>query len=317
MPADRQLMALAADQHGVLTMEQLRRVLGDAAIRKRVQRGALTRVHAGVFAVAGAPSTWQQRLVAACLSRAGTVVSHWAAAELWQLGARRPTHPIVTFDATKGARRHRLRRVEVHESAFLDGPHVATLRGIPVTSAARTALDLTAFAAPRTVARYVDEGMRRGVIEIPQLVEVFEDLDTRGRWKSTVMRAIIERRLEGFDPGDSDEEVDIVQVLVDAGLPRPAQQHEVILDGRRHELDVSYPDLMIDIEFDGFGFHRPRLPFDEERARQNRLVNHDWTILRFTTANSPDDIVATVRTARARAIRKSGGAPPDERATGP
>jgi hypothetical protein len=296
---------LAASQHGLLTGEQLRRWMSDAAVRQRVARGQLIRVHPAVYAVPGAPWTWRQRLLAACLTRPGTVVSHWAAAELWQLGAHRPSRVIVTFDARAPVRRLRIDRVEVHESRFLDGVHVGVIDGIPVTSAARTALDLSGFAAPRTVARYVDEGLRRGHSSIPQLVAVFDDLATRGRRRSTVMRTIVERRLEGFHPGDSDAEVDVVQAILDAGLPRPVQQHEVVVRDRTYRLDVCYPDLKIDIEFDSFDFHRPRGPFDEDRQRERRLVLTGWTVVRYTSADTAAEIAATVREAIELARRRS------------
>jgi hypothetical protein len=294
----------AAEQHGLLTLDQLRKEWSDAVIRKRVQRGALARERIGVYRIAGAPKTWRQRQLGACLVADGVVASSWAAAHLWGLEVRRPVKPIITAPVLPGTR-PRITDVEVHESRVLGGVHVGMRDHIPVTSPARTVCDLTAVASPRTVARLVDEALRRRLLRFDDLSAVFDDLATRGRRRSTVMREIIERRHEGFDPGDSHTEVDLVQWLVEAGLPAPTQQHPIVLDGILHHLDVCYPELRIDIEFDGFGVHRERLAFDEDRARQNALVAIGWTVLRFTTAHPRERVVATVR----RTIERIAGAP--------
>jgi very-short-patch-repair endonuclease len=291
----RDIDRTAAEQHALLTLDQLRKVWTDAAISKRSQRGLLLREHRGVYRLPGAPRTWEQRVMAACLARDGAVASRWAAAHLWGLEVRRPHQPIVTFPALGHGRRLRLRGVEAHESRVLDGLHVDVRDRIPVTSVARTVCDLTAVASPRTVARLADEALRRRLLRFDDLCAVFDDLATRGRRRSTVMREIIELRREGFDPGDSHTEVDLVQWLLEAGLAKPVQQHPIVLDGVLHHLDICYPALRINIEFDGFGTHRERLVFDDERARQNALSESGWTILRFTTRHARAQVVASVR----------------------
>src|SRR5256714_7452660 len=61
-------MALAARQPGVITRGQMRRAgLTEASIRWRVGTGTLELVVTGVYRVAGATRSWEQRLAGACL----------------------------------------------------------------------------------------------------------------------------------------------------------------------------------------------------------------------------------------------------------
>ena len=67
------------------------------------------------------------------------------------------------------------------------------------------------------------------------------------------------------------------------------------VSGRVYFLDLAYPDVKLDIEVDGFDFHRTRTVFDADRVRQNDLVRVDWTVLRFTSRSAPEEIVSAVR----------------------
>jgi hypothetical protein len=295
---------LAARQHALLSVEQARRWMSQAAIDKRVVRGALERPRRGVLRVPGSPDTWEQRQMAAVLAAgAGAVASRWSAAAAWGLDVRRPHEPIVTVPMRSPERRCRLQGVEVHETTTTGGIHVGVVGGIPVTSVGRTLCDLTACASPRFVAKRVDEALRRSLVDLPVLRAVFDDLTTRGRRRSTVMREILERRTEGYVPATTDLEVELDEILVAQGLPRPVPQHPVWTPRMTYRVDFVYPDHRIALEADGFGPHAGRLAFDEDRERQNDIVTVGWTVLRYTSGTSPERFGASVRRARERAER--------------
>src|SRR5438132_2596682 len=81
---DKRVAAIAAKQHGVFTRVQARRCdAADGAIRWRLRAGRWERLHPSVYRLAGAPKTWRQQAMAACLflgPRAAS--SHRAAAVL-------------------------------------------------------------------------------------------------------------------------------------------------------------------------------------------------------------------------------------------
>lgn len=66
------------------------------------------------------------------------------------------------------------------------------------------------------------------------------------------------------------------------------------------ELDFALPGLCIAIEVDGRAFHSDRSSFEYDRNRQNWLVAHGWSVLRFTwdtIIGNPEEIISVLRAA--------------------
>ena len=84
----------------------------------------------------------------------GAVLSHASAAALWELRASAATKTDVTVPGT-GGRRERP-RVRIHRAPNLDG-QTTTHDGIPVTTAARTILDLAATLQRRRLERLLEQ----------------------------------------------------------------------------------------------------------------------------------------------------------------
>ena len=77
---------MAARQHGLVTHEQASAAgLTHHQVRHLVDRGHWQRRGVGLFAAGGAPHTWEQDVMAACLVSGG-VASHECAARLLDLG---------------------------------------------------------------------------------------------------------------------------------------------------------------------------------------------------------------------------------------
>jgi hypothetical protein len=258
--------------------------------------GDLELIRTGVFRVGGAPETWEQLLFAAVLAGGpGAAASYRSAAWLWRLpGFERPD----TFEITvPRARRARLPGVRVHDTTVKGRAHAMRIGGIPVTTPARTLCDVTWGAPPWVVERAVDDALRRKLVTLEQLKKVFLELATKGRRRSRIMRAILEARLPGFDPGGSDPEIKILQWIVASGLPRPRQQYRVRIHGKTYKPDLAYPDLKIAIEYDGWDVHSPRTSFDGDRERDMDLEDEDWRVLHFTSKSSRRSVVDRVRKA--------------------
>ena len=76
--------------------------------------------------------------------------------------------------------------------------------------------------------------------------------------------------------------------------------HEVRVEGRRHFIDIAFPQQMLAVEIDGRFHEDDRDVFEEDRFRQNALVRAGWRVLRFTYAmlvQSPEYVVALIRAA--------------------
>lgn len=139
---DLELARLAANQHGVVSVKQLRAIgIGSDAISRRVRSGRLHRVHRGVYAVGHPRLSDQGRCMAAVLAcGAGAVLSHRSAAALWDMlyTLRGATDVTVPRSGGPTARKG----IHLHRSTSLHPAHTTLRMGIAVTTPARTLSDL-------------------------------------------------------------------------------------------------------------------------------------------------------------------------------
>jgi very-short-patch-repair endonuclease len=299
------LAPTARRQHGLVTTGQALEHLSHGQLDWLRSNARLEPVRRGVYRMAGTPESWIQQLMAACLARPGSYASFRAAAALWRLEDFAPDVLEITVP---GSSRARLDGVIVHESQVVGAAHVTKRRGVPVSSMARTLCDLTAVVSEKwRVERAVDEALRRKLVTLRALRAVADDLAGRGRSRCTVTREILEHRTPGYQPGESEPEKRIADLLVRAGLPEPKRQHWVAVAGRRYRVDLAYPEHGIAIEYDGWDHHKGRQSFDQDRARANDLVVSGLTVLRFTSRSADQVIVDTVSAAIDRA---SSSTPP-------
>src|SRR5258708_5677602 len=115
--AARQVAAVAAERHGVFSRAQARACgMSLATIDRRLTSGVWERLYPGVYRLAGAPATWQQALLAACLALgADAVVSHRAAAALWLF----PGFAQRGIELSVPRGRWRMRGLKVHRPVSL------------------------------------------------------------------------------------------------------------------------------------------------------------------------------------------------------
>lgn len=185
----------------------------------------------------------------------------------------------------------------MHDTQVRGPRHFTHLGPIPVTTPARTLCDTTAYSPPWLVERGTDDALRRKLMTLRALMRVFLDLATQGRRRSTIMRAVLDDRLPGFQPGDSQPEVRLTRWLTSAGLPKPVQQHRVRIGNKTYRMDLAYSAEKIDIEYDGWETHRVRSTFDADRERDQILELDGWLVLRFTSRHGRATVVERVATA--------------------
>src|SRR4051812_19124047 len=101
---DREIGRLASRQHGVVSRVQLRALgLSDDAIDRRLAAGRLHAVHRGVYAVGHSVLARRGLWLAAVLACGpGAVLSHAAAAALWELRAFGGVRTDVTVPGSGG-----------------------------------------------------------------------------------------------------------------------------------------------------------------------------------------------------------------------
>lgn len=290
------LAAIAATQHGLFTRRQaLEAGLSYDALRNGVAAGRWTQIHRGIFRIAGAPSTWQQRILGDCLAMGEkTVVSHLCAAAHWNLPdfKRGATHLIVP----RGTRRPKDSRIVVHRFRDLPAADVTMHKQIPVTSVARTLIDIMPMAPSSVLQDALDAGLHRRIVSLEWLSWRLDQVGGKGRAGVTHLRSLIEER-RGKPPSESPLESRFLRLLRRADLPLPERQHRLKLGSRSVRIDFAYPEFRIAIEVDSFEHHSSRRSFDRDRSRLNLLTAAGWRCLLVTDADikEPDAILGQLR----------------------
>ena len=281
---DHAVAALAARQHGVVSRLQLSALgLSRAAIETRVRTGRLHRVHRGVFAVGHRRLTRSGQLMAAVLACGeGAVISHRSAAALWGLTREAPVR-VDVLRATAGGRPHpgiafhRTRRLLDHERTQVDG--------IPVTSIARTLLDLTDVAR---VDRAVAQADRLGLLDAAAVQRAIADNPGR-RGAKRLLAAIDVPVLTRSELEDA-----FLGLVRRANLPEPLVNQRVA----GLEVDFHWPDHRLVVETDGATYHRSRAAQERDRDREAILARAGVRTHRFThrqVVRDPRDVEETLR----------------------
>lgn len=300
MHIDGALAGLARRQHGLISTGQAAALGVDRrALWRRGKTGALDHIRRGVWRIAGAPRTWEQHALAAVLAGGpDTVLSHGAAARLWGLEPFTRA-PVEVCEARP--RSSSLDGVRSHHSVVFDEDR-SLHRGIPITSPARTLIDLAGRLSTAALGRLVDEAVRRDLLTIEDLARCAERLRPAPGRPMRRVRAVLAVRLGGFGVGESPLEDRIGRLLQHrARLDGLVRQFPVHLGGRRFRLDFAQPELLIAHEVDGWKYHGSRSAFSADRERANRLIAAGWTVLRYTADMSDHEIVAVALATQARA----------------
>ena len=286
------MIAFAGRQHGVVSWEQLVRAGVSAGwSQHRLKRGWLRRLHRGVYLVGPLESPYSRMMAAALAAGPGALISHYPAAVIWDV---RP--PIDgPIDVTIPDRKARNRPGIIVHTARLHPKDITRRHGIPVTSAARTVLDLAATAPLHDVERAVNEALVQHRVSTHSLNEQFSRYPTH-RGRATLREAMRpEPKLTR-----SEAERRAVALIRAARLPAPKVNAR--LGG--WEVDLVWPDSKLIVEIDGYAFHSTRRSFERDRRKDRDLQALGYTILRFTwreLTDEPEAVVAAI--SRALALR--------------
>jgi hypothetical protein len=294
------LADIAGRQFGVVELAQLRQFMTIRQVRGLVAKGVLVRLHRGVFRFAGATPTFRQRAMAACLAIGGDVaISYLAAARLWGVsdwsGPLDLTIPPTRRSAVGGC---------VHRQPLPPGD-VTRRWGIPLTTPARTVLDLSTRLPGKAIGALTDELIRTRHMTMSDLSRRLESGEPLARLNRANIGLILhETDLRGGSrPGASVREDWVFDAIARGGLPLPARNVLVDVGGVVRELDLAYLKWKIGVEYDGWGVHGDRTHFHSDRDKVALLQLAGWIILQVTSRWTPELVVARV----SHAIALRGG----------
>ncbi len=247
---------------------------------RRVESGMWEQVYRDVFRSTAFAETHEQRLLAAALAAGPDgAISHRAATTFW--GVDRFDTRLVEL-AVPAHRHPRLHDVVLHRIADLAPADITMVGPLPVTTRARTLVDLGAVSRPWLLSRALEQWLREGHITIAEIRTSLDAVARPGRSGAGVLRAILDSRALGFEASDSPAEVVLAEALRAQGAPPPVYHHQIRVGHEVFEVDFAYPEVMLAIEVDGYGPHVDPDQHDEDCRRQNLITDVGYLLRRFS-----------------------------------
>ena len=259
---------MATRAHGIVDWWELR-VAGISAteVRGRVRKGALIREFPGVYRVGHrAPSVESHYLAAVRACGKGAVLSGRAAAYVWGLIKGSVPNPEVTARTERRIEGIKTRRARAAVEA-------TTWRGIPVTSVARTLVDLAAVLSADDLARACHEaGVRYRTTPRDVEAVLAKRPNTKGAGAlREVLRGEVRVTLSKLERA-------FLRRLEQAGLPLP--QTNRVAGGRR--VDCRWPEHRLTVELDGYRYHHSRHAWEQDRRREREAHQRGDDFRRYT-----------------------------------
>jgi len=267
--AEGVVIALARAQHGVISSAQLAAAgLSARWSEHRVSCGWLRRLHRGIYLVGPLEAEHSLAMAATLACGPTAVLGCYPAAVVWDWRppAEGPMHVIVGRD-----RRDRP-GIQIHR-ATLHPQDITRCHGIPVTSAARTLLDLAATSTTRELELALNEAFLQRRVSTHSLNAQFQRYPHH---RGTT--ALKEARQIGPKLTRSEAERLMLTLIDQAGLPTP--ETNVRLAG--YEVDLLWPDHNLILEIDGYAFHSTRRSFERDRRRDQTLIAAGYRVMRVT-----------------------------------
>jgi very-short-patch-repair endonuclease len=287
---DELLAALAELQYGVVARWQLTLLgYGKDAIQVRIDSGLLKPMHVGVYAVGHTKLTRNGYFLAAVLAFGPrAVLSHRSAGVLWDLLTSRQIKADVTTHVS--GQRH-ARRIKAHRTRHLHPEDVTIKDGIPVTSVARTILDLAAILGPDRLRDVIDDAVRRELFDLAALERAMAR--TPRRKGVPKLTAILADYRGAPDLRSKFEKRFRHRIRATTGLPEPL--YNVQIAGYR--ADVYFPDYKLVIELDSRHFHLTPRAFEADAVRDTARLKQKIGTLRITDKrfySEPDAVIEDV-----------------------
>jgi very-short-patch-repair endonuclease len=267
--------ALATRQHGVISHAQLMGLGFDEQwIERRLWERRLVPVQRNVYAVGhrrlSVRSPWWSALLA---YGSGAVLSHHTAAVLWGFRRSRPGPVHVTAPSGRQGIERR-KGIWVHRCKLV-AEDMTTRDGFPITTVARTLLDLAEAVSYEELKGAAEEADRLKLLRLREL----EAVCGRGHGRRALrpVRQLL-ADLGAPDEGRSPLELRFVRFLREHRLPAPIQ-NVLILD---HEVDALWPAAKLIVELDSWEHHGHRAAFERDRARDPKLLLAGYRTIRVT-----------------------------------
>lgn len=288
------VLRLFNGQFGVARVQQLLELgIAWSTITRAQARGVFEGVLPGVIRLPGAPTTFEQMVMAALLQAAPDgYASGLTAARIRGIPglARMPIH-ITVPRRPPGQRSHSHQRtplpswVDRSESNWHDQDLVELIGAFRVERADSMLFTIAAELDAFPFERIAEKAWHLKIVD-PATMRVYIDTYRR-RGRAGVRR--VEEWLDNVGPRtraiQSNFETDMLHAVRRAGLPEPRKQHFVMLPGGipRH-LDLAWPDIKLAVEPGHTVWHDGELAVARDAEVDHLCGQIGWYVMRFTEA---------------------------------
>lgn len=306
----RRILEVSGGRDGLLT----RADLSDLEITKRqLQRlrgaGVVRLVTPNVFVVGTAQLTWARSLRVG-LAEAGPTAALGFGAGLAWWEAPRIGQGAVEVVVPRWARVPSRTIGRVHRSRDLPPSVVTNHQGLPVTTPARTVLDMATRLGPSVLDEIVQDLCRRQLVTIAELHEHLATWRRPGRHGVRRMADLLDG-LDELADTESWLEARFLRLLDEHGLPRPRTQVEIEVEGHRYRVDTLWDDVGLIVELNGYATHGTRAETSYDAERATLLGSLGYEVVTFTH----DQVVGRPRYVVAQVGRRLVGPRRPHRAT--
>lgn len=228
-------------------------------------------------------------MAAALYFRGHAVASDVDAAGLWQmLDSTQQPKDRAAVHVLLVAPSYRLQPgIRVHRTQSLARQDIRTRNGIPVTSPARTVLDLAGSLDELELEAAMLIAFKKQGLRTSQM----QDVIARYPYAKGVarLRALLDQPQTLHDTRSLYERR-LLRLLHEAELPLPVTNVNVA----GHLVDALWPDLKLVVEFDSWGHHGGRDSFETDRLRDQHLAATGHQAIRITARQINDRPYALV-----------------------
>ncbi len=264
---ERKLARIATRQKGLATRRELLRAgVTEAEIRHRLHVGALLVEFPGVYRVGHrAPSVEARYLAAVLACGEGAMLAGGAAAYVYSLikGSATPRPEVVA------PTNRRIPGIVTHRARTRASADATLYHGIPITTVARTLVDLAAVLSIDDLARACHEaGVLHGTTPRHVKAVLERRPNARGAAKLKCIlvgdaRVVLSRLEKGF-----------IKLLASDGLPLPLTNRPA----GGYRVDCRWPEFRLTVELDSYRYHNSRHAWaqDHRREREARARGEDF-----------------------------------------
>jgi very-short-patch-repair endonuclease len=277
----------------VVSVAQLHEAgFGRGAIHARVRAGRLLRLHRGVYAVGHSQLTslgWRWAAVLACGGPGLAALSHRSAAAVWDL-----LPSPAQFDVSTLANARSTAKIRVHRG--LQPQDITTIDALPLTTVARTLVDLATTLTPHQTERVVHRAEQLRLLDTRSLDEQLAR--AQGRPTKKLRAAVATLAAAEPDITRTVLEERFLALVLNAQLPRP----EVNAMVGEKEVDFLWRAEQLIVETDGAATHLTAEAFEEDRRRDAVHSMTGFRTLRFTwrqVVDEPGFVAKAIATALA------------------